>query len=191
MRQVKLQDCCEEIIDDVEGALGCAVVDIATGLPLALDVKPGSFLDAAAMELMSAAGVTYFSGTAMQPKGSAAERQADEATRDTRDTRDYVQEIQATTEVTYNFMSLVPGDEQELLILITDRRRSNLGLGWMAMRQALELVRKATDTSESEDSEPDAPAPEASDLVPPVPRQPNPAYTRPRAGGRRTIWGQR
>ena len=102
-----------------------------------------------------------------------------------------MQEIQATTADTYNFMSLVPGDDQELLILIADRNLSNLGLGWMAMRQALDLVVKA---NESEGSA--SPQPEAPDSPPPydpVPRAPQPTTQQvaTRARKRRTIWGER
>ena len=47
-------------------------------------------------------------------------------------------QIQVTTELTYNFMSLAPGEDRFLLVLIMNRGESNLGLGWMAMRQALD-----------------------------------------------------
>ena len=134
MSQTKLADVCKQIVLDVEGALGCALVDLTTGLPLALAVKPASLLGTAAMEVMSALGVTYFSGNTAGRFGpdSSAETGGHPT--------DMVQEIQATTEETYHFMSLVPGAEQELLILILDRAASNLGLGWMSMRHALELV---------------------------------------------------
>ena len=139
MRQARLQDVCEDIVDDVDGALGCALVDIATGLPLALDVKPKSMLSGSAMELISAAGVAYFrENLAPQSQPEANDDEFPLAS-------DYVQEIQATTADTYNFMSLVPGDDWELLVLIADRKISNLGLGWMAMRKALALVTQAND----------------------------------------------
>ena len=185
MRQAMLQDVCENIVDDVDGALGCALVDIATGLPLALDVKPGSLLSSSAMELISAAGVAYFGDNLSTSSG------LDTNGDDSLPQADYVQEIQATTADTYNFMSLVPGDGQELLILIADRAISNLGLGWMAMRQALSLVRKASDVDTT-------PIPDATGLVPPAPYEtaqrtalPNPERLAPRVRRRRTIWGER
>ena len=185
MRQARLQDACESIVDDVDGALGCALVDLVTGLPLALDVRPGSILRSSAMELISAAGVAYFRDNLAIRARTATNGD------DSPLAGDEVQEIQATTADTYNFMSLVPGDDQELLILIADRNLSNLGLGWMAMRQALDLVVKA---NENEDSE--SPRPEAPDSPPPydpVPRAPQPTTQQvaTRARKRRTIWGER
>lgn len=129
---MRLRELCDGIIADVDGCLGCAVVDLTTGLPLAMQVVPGTVLNAAALEVMSAAGADYFRGrtvwqleTAMSG-GSAV---------------GFVREIQTTTEDTFHFMSVVPEREDTLLILITDKM-ANLGLGWIAMRQALERVRE-------------------------------------------------
>lgn len=183
MKHERLQAVCEEIVDDVDGALGCALVDLSTGLPIAMDVQPGSLLNADAMELISAAGVTYFRDSVQ-----SVPHYPDDA--DTND-GDYVQEIQTTTEDTYHFMSLVPGEGQELLILITDRGGSNLGLGWIAMRQAIGLVRTVDENGAPEATEQQALDTSTSRREPPQPTRQNPDYRHSRVRGRRTIWGQR
>lgn len=122
MRKASLQRACEDIIKDVDGALACALVDIETGLPLAFKVGPGP-LNVGAMELLSAAGVSYFTQGGASRGGET------------------VVEIQTTTADAYHFMGRVPGQGNELLILVTDRHTTNLGLGWMSMRQALADVR--------------------------------------------------
>lgn len=180
MTQVDLQNVCEGIIDDVSGALGCALVDLTTGLPLALDVKPASLLDATAMNLMSAAGVSYFRGNHAGGHGPNSE-DSDEAT-------NYVQEIQTTTDETFHFMSLVPGEEQELLILITDRRSTNLGLGWMAVREVLDRLQGSGTYQPSDENDPKGPEFRRQE---PASQQINPNFAKSRAQGRRAIWGQR
>ncbi len=177
MKQAKVQDICEEIVDNVEGALGCALVDLGTGLPLALDVKPGSLVNAAAMELMSAAGVTYFRAYARKPNsvGDGPNRE------------NVVQEIQATTVDTYHFMSVVPGEDQQLLILISEREASNLGLAWMAMRQALDMIGKAEDNGADDTADAPQSVPSPAYVSP----RPNKDLLNTRSRGRRTIWGQR
>ena len=185
MRQVRLQDVCEEIVDEVDGALGCALVDLDTGLPLALDVKPASLLSATAMELISAAGVTYFRGDASAPSGRDASDDGPGRA------GDYTQKIQATTEDTYHFMSLVPGEEQELLILITDRRSTNLGLGWMSMRHALDRVQNADGNGAAETPGVQMTNPPVAQPTPQPPPRQNREFVNPRVRGRRTIWGQR
>lgn len=143
MWRIDFDDVCEQILGRMEGALGCALVDLQTGLPLALDARSDSLITPAALEMISAAAVACFSdiGGARSGPESADARAAipDNAP----------QQIQVTTEFTYNFMSLVPGKDGLLLILITNRGDSNLGLGWMAMRQALAHLSDAGDHSAS------------------------------------------
>lgn len=183
MRHERLQDICEQVVDDVESVLGCALVDLTTGLPLAMDVRPGSLLSATAMELMSAAGVTYFRDN-LRPQAEPSE---DGATGD----GDFLQEIQTTTEDTYHYMSLVPGQDLELLILITDRKTSNLGLGWIAMRQALNLIEQGDGTGVAEAADAQAPVPTAPPPMAGQPPRQGLEIANPRGRGRRTIWGQR
>ena len=129
MRQASLQDLCQNIVARVDGALGCALVDLETGLPLTLEIKPGAPLNASSMELLSALGVSYFDrNPSMDLDDGSSE------------VDDVVQEIQTTTEDAYYFMARVPEQPHELLILITDPKTTNLGLGWMSMRQALEQI---------------------------------------------------
>ena len=169
----------------MDGALGCALVDLTTGLPLALDVKPNSLLDAAAMELMSVAGVTYFTASSRMPFDEQSDPGGGLSAADS------VQEIQATTEETYHFISLVPGDERELLILIVDRHATNLGLSWMSMRQARALMEKASTNGASEGSSADAAPIPTVEPAPPQPSSSSPQLSATRARGRRTVWGQR
>ena len=135
-----LQELCEGIVDDVDGALACALVDLGTGLPLASRIAPGGLLNPASVEAISAAGADYFRGRAMgrleREMSTGGESQSS-----------FVEEIQTTTEDTYHFMSVVPGRQNTLMILITDKS-ANLGLGWISMREALARVRE-DDGSES------------------------------------------
>lgn len=136
-----LQELCEGIVDDVDGALACALVDLGTGLPLASRIAPGGLLNPASMEAISAAGADYFRGRAMR-------RLEREMSTGGESQSGFVEEIQTTTEDTYHFMSVVPGRQNTLMILITDKS-ANLGLGWISMREALARVRD-DDGSDSE-----------------------------------------
>ena len=136
------QELCDGIVDDVDGALACALVDLGTGLPLASRIVPGGILNPASMEAISAAGAEYFRGRAVR------RLEAQMSTTGAESRSSFVEEIQTTTEDTYHFMSVVPGHEDTLMILITDKS-TNLGLGWISMREALARVRDGDD-SESE-----------------------------------------
>ena len=152
MDLMNLQELCEEAIADVDGCLGCALVDLDTGLPLASKVVAGSLLQQGAMELLAAASVDYFRGH-MVWQLELAMSAGESAGR-------FVHDIQTTTEDTYNFMSIVPGRESTLLLLVLDKA-ANLGLGWISMRQVLARLGGGTEdgpAGRSADAQPQDPS---------------------------------
>ena len=159
---MRLQDICEYIMEDVDGALGCALVDLGTGLPLAMRVASDALIDNGAMEILSAAGAEYFRGDVNHQLQSAMGGASGD--------HGFVQEIQTTTEDTYHFMSVIPGKEQTILMLVTDRT-ANLGLGWVAMRRTLARVQEMSSggsrpASAGPQTDPQpAPDPQASGLA--------------------------
>ena len=137
---MRFQQLCDGIVDDVDGALACALVDLETGLPLASTVAPGGVLSSASIETISAAGADYFRGKAVRRLAGAMSSESES---------NFVWEIQTTTEDTHHFMSVVPGRQNTLMVLITDKT-ANLGLGWISMREALARIREDDDVAESE-----------------------------------------
>lgn len=140
---MRLDHLCDETVKEVRGCLGCAAVDLETGLPLAMKVVPGSLLTPSAMEAMAVASVDYFRNRTiwqleLEMSGGAGESP-----------ESFVREIQTTTEDTYHFMAVVPGWEGTLLVLITDKT-ANLGMGWVSMRQALERIREMREQEQRE-----------------------------------------
>lgn len=170
MVRAGFRNVCADILNGTEGALGCALVDLETGLPLTLEVKPGGLLNATSMELLSAMGVSHFD--------QGGVRDLDDGTSDAADA---VQEVQTTTEDAYYFMARVPGNPQELLVLATDPGATNLGLGWLSLRQALARVRAA-----NSDTAADAPPGSSRRAVPGDPSQDR--VFAMRARNRRSIW---
>lgn len=156
--RVRLQSICDEIMDDVDGALGCALVDLGTGLPLAMTVTSDELLASGAMETLAAAGTDYFRGEVNHQLQSAMGGDPGDG--------GFVEEIQTTTEETYHFMCVVPGNRQTVLLLITDKT-VNLGLGWVAVRRTLRRVEEGTRRPEAR-VEPSAPSP----IEPPSPKDP-------------------
>ena len=122
-------------MEDVDGALGCALVDLGTGLPLAMEVTSPALLETGALEVLSAAGAEYFRG--------AVNRQLASAMGGDPGADGFVEEIQTTTDDSYHFMCMVPGNRQTVLLLVTDKT-ANLGLGWVAMRRTLRRVQEST-----------------------------------------------
>ena len=185
MSQANLQRICEQALDEGSGVLGCAFVDLATSLPVASVVKPGSQLTSDAMTQLFAAGSEYFTGSSTEATGSAdATPNADGVNA----APGGVRVIQTTTELTFLFMALVPGAERELLVLVTDRKASTLGLGWMAMRQAVDRASGAE--AEPETSQERLGARASLRAQSPEPAS-QPSFANRKAAARRTIWDRR
>lgn len=126
---MNLNDICNSLIKEVNEALGFAVVDISSGLMLAVAHNVPYFTQSY-LDAVAAAAVDMFRGKTITNVEKLLS-----ATRG-KETKNLVQEVQMTTEGTFHFMSVVPGKPQCLVVLITTRK-ANLGMGWASLRKAL------------------------------------------------------
>jgi hypothetical protein len=126
---MNLNDICNSLLKEVNEAVGVAVVDVSSGLMLAVSHNVPYFTQSY-LDAVAAAAVDMFRGKTI----SNVEKLLS-ATRG-KESKNLVQEVQMTTEGTYHFMSIVPGKPQCLAVLITTRR-ANLGMGWASLRKAL------------------------------------------------------
>jgi|SRR5690606_8864457 predicted regulator of Ras-like GTPase activity (Roadblock/LC7/MglB family) len=126
---MSLNDICNDLLKQVNEAVGVAVVDVSSGLMLAVAHNVPYFTQSY-LDAVAAAAVDMFRGKTI----SNVEKLLS-ATRG-KEAKNLIQEVQMTTEGTYHFMSIVPGKPQCLAVLITTRR-ANLGMGWASLRKAL------------------------------------------------------
>lgn len=127
-----MQNACARILNEVDGALGCIVIDMQTNLPVAAKSHPGRALNANTVDLISVVSTNMFSGKLIGQFEQALDRPQGSAP-------SFVREVQMATENTNQFMAAIPGWDQGLLVLVTDKSVS-LGLGWMAVHRGLELL---------------------------------------------------
>lgn len=124
-----LNDICTKVIREVPEAMGFAVVDLSSGLMLAV-AHNVPYFSQSYLDAVAAAAVDMFRGKTI----SNVEKLLS-ATRG-KESINLIQEVQMTTAGTFHFMSIVPGKPQCLTVLITSRK-ANLGMGWSALRSAL------------------------------------------------------
>ncbi len=127
-----IDEKCEELVDNVEDALGAAVVDLNSGLLLGVHhVVP--YFTQTYLDAVAAAAVDMFRGkTVSNVEKLLSEQRGDE-------THNTMQEVQMTTPKTYHFMAIVADKPNSLLVLITGKK-ANLGMGWSAVRTAMAEV---------------------------------------------------
>ena len=176
---VELRSVCEDLLEDVEGSLGCAAIDLQTGSTLAVACRPDGVLNAGGVDVISVALSEMFHGKLIRQFHRAWSGGAAAPER-------FVREVQMATANSYQFMSVVPGWDDCLLVLITDRSVS-LGLGWMAVHQGLSRIAELPRTNAPARVLPVRPAPRVE--APATPRRPvpearPPAPEPPRTPGR-------
>jgi len=127
-----INDVCNEIVESVDGALGCGVVDLSTGLLLGVAHKVPYFTQSY-LDAVAAAAVDMFRG-----KTISAVEQLLTATRGSK-VEHSMKEIQMTTDKTYHFMSVIKDKPNCLVVLIT-KTTTNLGMGWNGLRSRIPQI---------------------------------------------------
>ncbi|MDQ6962712.1 MAG: hypothetical protein Q9M28_09340 [Mariprofundaceae bacterium] len=126
---MSLNQVLSSITGDVEGALACGVVDLSSGMLLGVAHNVPYFTQSY-MDAVGAAAVDLFRGrniTAVEKMlGSQRGEQIEY----------HITEMQMTSDNTYHFISIVPNKPDALLVLVTNRK-TNLGMGWAAVRRNL------------------------------------------------------
>lgn len=124
-----LDQITRDITNSVDGALGCAVVDLNTGLLLSVSHNVPYFTHSY-LEAVAAAAVDMFRGKTVQAVESLLSNQRGKPVSNT------IKEMQMTTENTLHFMLTIPEKPNALVILITSKK-SNLGMGWAQLRKSI------------------------------------------------------
>jgi hypothetical protein len=126
---MNINEICNGIIRNVDAALGCAVVDLNSGLLLGVSHNVPYFTQSY-LDAVAAAAVDMFRGRTI----SAVEDMLSNMRGSAR--LHLIKEIQMTTENTFHFMMVVPEKPDALVVLITSRK-ANLGMGWSSIRMAI------------------------------------------------------
>lgn len=124
-----LDDVMESVVQEVDGALGCAVADLRTGDLLGVAHHVAYFTQEY-LEAVAAAAVEMFRGHTVRhvedlisaKRGVPSER--------------LLEEMQMTTRHTIHFMMVLPNHQEAVVVLITNRETS-LGMGWSATRRSV------------------------------------------------------
>lgn len=128
----KLDDILQTVVSNVDGALGCAVVDLNSGLLMAA-AHNVPYFTSSYLEAVAAAAVDMVRGKNVRAVESLLSSQRGKTVEKT------IQEIQMTTEKTLHFMAIVKDKPDYLVVLITSKA-TNLGMGWAAVRNNIPKI---------------------------------------------------
>ncbi|MDD5275722.1 MAG: hypothetical protein PHR16_06540 [Methylovulum sp.] len=128
----KLDDLLQEVVSNVDGALGCAVVDLNSGLLMGV-AHNVPYFTSSYLEAVAAAAVDMLRGKNVRAVESLLSSQRGKPVEKT------IQEVQMTTEKTLHFMALIKDKPDYLMVLITSKV-TNLGMGWAAVRNNMTKI---------------------------------------------------
>lgn len=121
------QQICESTVVETDGALGCVLIDLRTGLTLASAQRRGAELDGAEVKTILRSCEDLFCGKLITQFVAALDT-------DRPSVSGFMREVQITKTHHYQFMAALPGWDDAIVILVTERTL-NLGLAWMVVHQ--------------------------------------------------------
>lgn len=128
----KLDDILQSVLADVDGALGCAVVDLESGLLLGV-AHNVPYFTTSYLEAVAAAAVDMMRGKNVRAVESLLSSQRGKPV------NKMIKEVQMTTDNTYHFMATVSEKPDALVVLIT-KKSANLGMGWSSVRRNMPII---------------------------------------------------
>ena len=128
---MELLEVCESLVHETDGVRACVVLDMETSLTLAQCLEPG-FANADVLQATRIAG-GIFRGKLL--------RQFVRTLPGDHDADGFVREAQVTTAGMHLFMSSLAKFPNALLVCVTEKS-VNIGMGWMAVHQALDHLRE-------------------------------------------------
>ena len=127
----KLNQSCQAIVEDVNDALACGVVDLGTGMLLGVHhIVPHftqSYLDAVA-----AAAVDMFRGKNVRRIEDLLTKQRG------RPAKDSFEEIFISSPMVFHFMKIIR--DKNAVVVLTTKKTTNQGMGWASLRNAIESI---------------------------------------------------
>jgi predicted regulator of Ras-like GTPase activity (Roadblock/LC7/MglB family) len=127
---MEINSILKDIVNNVDDALGCGVVDLRTGMLLGLHHTVPYFTQSY-LDAVGAAAVDLFRGKNISNVYKLLASHAG-----SEDNVGRIREIQTTSDHTFHFMTTIPHSSDALLVLITGKK-ANIGMGWATVRKAV------------------------------------------------------
>jgi hypothetical protein len=128
----KIDDACKEVVNKVEGAIACGVVDLDTGM--LLGIHNASQYTQTLNEVVAAATMDMFRGANIGriEQMVRAHRGVSE------NGEHYFQEVHVTSEHNYHFAKTVK--QGKAVIMLVTKKTTNIGMGWAQLKAIIPMV---------------------------------------------------
>lgn len=128
----KIDEACKEVVNNVDGAVACGVVDLDTGM--LLGIHNSAQYTQTLNEVVAAATMDLFRG----PNVGRVEQMVRAHRGIPEDGEHYFQEVHITSANNYHFAKTMKGGKA-VMMLVT-KKTTNIGMGWAELKAALPRV---------------------------------------------------
>lgn len=128
----KIDDACKEVVNKVEGAVACGVVDLDSGM--LLGIHNTAQYTQTLNEIVAAATMDLFRG----PNLSRIEQMVRQHRGVPENGEHYFQEVHVSSQHTYHFAKVIRGGKA--VIMLVTRKTTNVGMGWAMLKSVLPTV---------------------------------------------------
>lgn len=125
----KIDDACREVVNKVEGAVACGVVDLETGM--LLGIHNASQYTQTLNEVVAAATMDMFRG----PNIGRIEQMVRAHRGIPENNEHYFQEIHITSDHNYHFAKVLK--RGKAVIMLVTRKTTNIGMGWAMLKTVI------------------------------------------------------
>ena len=122
----KIDDACKRIVESVDAAVACGVVDLDTGM--LLGIYNAAQYSQTLNEVVAAATMDIFRG----PNIGRVEKMVREFRGVPEDGERYFAEIHITSKNNYHFAKVVKGGRA--VVMLVTKKSTNIGMGWAQLK---------------------------------------------------------
>ncbi len=128
----KIDDACREVVNKVDGAVACGVVDLDTGM--LLGIFNASHYTQTLNEIVAAATMDMFRGANI----GRVEQMVRTHRGIPENGEHYFQEIHVTSANNFHFMKTLK--EGKAVIVLVTKKTTNIGMGWAMLKSVIPTV---------------------------------------------------
>jgi hypothetical protein len=125
----KMDDACKKVVDGVDGAVACGVVDLDTGM--LLGIHNSSQYTQTLNEVVAAATMDIFRG----PNVSKIEQMVRSHRGLSEDGGHYFDEIHITSAHNFHFAKSIKAGKA--VVMLVTKKTTNVGMGWANLKRAV------------------------------------------------------
>jgi len=125
----KIDDSCKDVVNKVDGATACGVVDLSTGM--LLGIHNSASYTQTLNEIVAAATMDMFRGSSV----AKVEKMVRQHRGVPEDGAHYFEEVHISSKHNFHFAKTIAGGKA--VIMLVTKKTTNIGMGWAQLKSVI------------------------------------------------------